>query len=51
MAAPHLLGLFARVDDLVAERVIEYVALGLRVHPFLAVGGRDLVEFGAVEGY
>lgn len=51
MAAPHLVRIFARVNDLVAERPVEDVALGLCVYPFLAVGRGNLVEFGAVEGY
>ena len=51
MAAPHLVSIFARVNDLIAERPVEDVALRLCVYPFLAVGRGDLVEFGAVEGY
>ena len=49
VAAANLAGGFGGVHDLVAEGVVEDVAGGLDVHPFLAVGGGCLVEFGAVE--
>lgn len=51
VTAADLIGLFAGVDDLVSQSVVEKVALRLCVYPFLAVGGGYLVELGALEGY
>lgn len=50
MTPSQLSCVFTRIDNLVTERVVEYITCGLHVHPFLAVGCGDLVELGAVEG-
>ena len=50
VAAAQLARLLGGDHDLVAEGVVEDVAGGLDVDPFLAVGRGDLVKFGLVEG-
>jgi hypothetical protein len=49
VASAHLAGIFRIIHDLVAESVVEDVAFGLNVHPFLAIGWRNLVELATVE--
>lgn len=49
VAARHLAGFLAGDDDLVAERVVEDIALRFNVYPFLAIRWRNLVEFRLVE--